>query len=306
MKRTEKVSIGRLSFTLELDAYELIREYLDKLQEFYDNQPDGEEVIESIEERMAELLIERCGINGIVNINIANEVITIIGKPEIIEESDADTKNKKEKRFKLYRDVDNSKLGGVCSGLATALNIDVTIIRAILVVLLILFMSIIEEAAPILVISYILMWIITPAADSPIKRRKMGEATTHKGMSNISKATRVTIGAILLIIGISILCCTLFSISIPIIGGINIVSYLEELEYGTLTLSEFNIPLLMTLFMVELIIPSIILLYEGIILTFDINRPKWRPGLWLFIVWLVIGFTLFSLLIAYSLNWLIL
>ncbi|MBO6249437.1 MAG: PspC domain-containing protein, partial [Bacteroidales bacterium] len=61
MKPVENVSIGGYVFSLETDACETANEYLSKLETFYSKIESGSEVMEGIEERMAELLLEQRG-----------------------------------------------------------------------------------------------------------------------------------------------------------------------------------------------------------------------------------------------------
>ncbi len=82
MKKVEKVSIGRYAFTLYEEAYYKASEYLDELSNYYSNREGGNEVMEGIEERMAELLLEKCGPGGIVSVEMISEVISILGRPE--------------------------------------------------------------------------------------------------------------------------------------------------------------------------------------------------------------------------------
>ena len=53
---------------------------------------------------------------------------------------------------KLYRDVKNGKIGGVCSGLSDYLDLDVTLIRIIWVVLII--------CAGTGLLLYLIMWVV--------------------------------------------------------------------------------------------------------------------------------------------------
>lgn len=55
---------------------------------------------------------------------------------------------------KLYRDTQNQSIGGVCSGLAEYLNMDVSTVR-ILMVLVVLFTG-------VGIIPYIVLWIVLP------------------------------------------------------------------------------------------------------------------------------------------------
>lgn len=82
-------------------------------------------------------------------------------------------------RKRLFRDPQNSLLGGVCSGLAAYLNMDPTIIRLLTVVLFFL-------SATTVAIVYIVLWIVVPPANTPLQRMRMrGESPT---MENIGKS----------------------------------------------------------------------------------------------------------------------
>ena len=60
MKPVEYVSIGGYAFSMEQDACSAAGSYLDELESFYLPRESGSEIMEEIEERMADLLIEKC------------------------------------------------------------------------------------------------------------------------------------------------------------------------------------------------------------------------------------------------------
>lgn len=60
---------------------------------------------------------------------------------------------------KFFRDTDAGKLGGVCSGLSTYFNIDVTLVRIIFVIALL--------CGSAGFWAYLLIWLIAPAAKTP-------------------------------------------------------------------------------------------------------------------------------------------
>ena len=103
MNQVEKNSIGGYAFTLETTAAEKIDKYLGELKEFYSGIESGNEIMEGIEERMAELLVEKCGENGIVTESIANTVINVLGKPEEIESESAEEKKNARKEEPVSR-----------------------------------------------------------------------------------------------------------------------------------------------------------------------------------------------------------
>jgi Putative stress-responsive transcriptional regulator len=153
--------------------------------------------MEGIEERMAELLIEKCGSGGVVSIGVVSSVIETLGKPEAIEnESDSfeepdsrdfgqsesrqsgNPKNQKKAggvKKRLYRDTANGKIAGVCSGLGTFLNIDPLVFRLVFVALMIcaVFTGWDEACffSPLLV--YVVLWICMPAARTVRQKDEM-------------------------------------------------------------------------------------------------------------------------------------
>ena len=40
--------------------------------------------------------------------------------------------------------------------------------------------------------------------------------------------------------------------------------------------------------LIAVLLPAIGLIYAGVLLIFDLRPPRWHPGLWLFILWLVV------------------
>ena len=174
MKQVEYVSIGGYVFSLEDSASRAAKEYLDQLEAFYSGKESGAEVMEGIEERLAELLLEKSCKGGVVTLAMVNDVISVLGRPETIEEETSDapdastvgeqgrttgsatadpdaepaeasrrssrnsSRNDAKPRRRLYRDPVNGKLAGVCSGLATYFNVDPAIFRIIFIVLTLL------------------------------------------------------------------------------------------------------------------------------------------------------------------------
>lgn len=206
MKPTININLAGYPFTIDDDAYRLLKDYLDTIRYAFETQDDTEDLAADIESRIAEILVEKdpSGIRIITRDEIS-KVIERIGKPsEFIEieqtvkykdgKPSEETKVEEEKvipppydpsrnynapfRKKLYRDPQNSMLGGVCSGLAYYLNIDVTIVRLLTVVLFFL-------SATTVGIAYIVLWIVVPEAVTPLqKMQMMGQEPT---MENIGK-----------------------------------------------------------------------------------------------------------------------
>ena len=188
MKEVERVSLGGYAFTLDTDAARLAEEYLGELEKHYDGRPGGSDILEGIEERMAELLMEKAGRDGVVSRTMMEEVTRILGRPEDIEaagEEEAKEEQREEipgqarndyKKRKLYRDMTNKMVAGVCSGLGTYFKTDVALFRILFVVFTLVFMFgfwrhghgwRISMAAPTL---YAILWICMPPAKTVRQR----------------------------------------------------------------------------------------------------------------------------------------
>lgn len=84
---------------------------------------------------------------------------------------------------RLFRDPMDSVFGGVCSGIAHFLKIDPVWVRLIFVLLALGMLEITSFSW--MAFLYILLWIIVPPADTPVKRMEMfGEAPT---LGNLAK-----------------------------------------------------------------------------------------------------------------------
>ena len=87
MKKVIKVSINKMPFTLAEDAYSVLKVYLDHLRRYYSGREGGSEIVDGIEERIAELLAERTGMDGrVVSKADIDNILEIMGPVEVIEE----------------------------------------------------------------------------------------------------------------------------------------------------------------------------------------------------------------------------
>ena len=201
MKKTFNINLAGYPFVIDEDAYNLLKDYLDTIRYAFDTNDDTEDLATDIESRIAEILLENFnGVQRIVTLQEISGVIERIGKPsdfieveDSVSNSDADRSeeikieeetitpppyepNKKSRnpfvRKNLFRDPQNAMLGGVCSGLANYIGIDVTIVRLLTVLLFFL-------SASTVAIVYIVLWIVVPEARTPLQRMKMmGEDPT--------------------------------------------------------------------------------------------------------------------------------
>ena len=185
MKKTFTINISGIVFNIDEDAYEKLGSYLRKIKKHFQGSEGGEEIINDIESRIAEILQDKMSDKKqVVTIDDIDEIIEIMGQPdEFTEESSEEDKAEDETfeapRYKrLYRDVDSRMLGGVCAGIAAYLKTDPVWIRLIFVVLTLF--------SGIGILIYLIMWIVVPEARTTAEKLEMKGRRVN--ISNIEKS----------------------------------------------------------------------------------------------------------------------
>lgn len=188
MKKVVTVGIGGRSFVIDEDAYQKLERYLDKFRQKTGNGNEAADIMEDLEQRIAELFYDELSGKGeVVNIASVNKVISQLGMPDgspVDESSDftsepAAAASNQTVVKRLYRDPDNRVVGGVCSGLGHYLNIDMIIIRVIFGVSL--FMGGLGFWA------YIIFWIVAPQAMTAAQKCEMrGIPVTAENLRKVS------------------------------------------------------------------------------------------------------------------------
>ncbi|MDO4763780.1 MAG: PspC domain-containing protein [Flavobacteriaceae bacterium] len=176
MNKTVSIALAVFSFMIEEHAYIKLNDYLNALRKSL-AEDEVEEVMYDIEIRIAEIFNGLLGKREVVSSDDVERVIEQIGTPETIEEQEEtyySEKTKSQKKHKtnaqqkqLFRDPQNRKIAGVCSGLAHYIGIDVAIMRVIWVVSLFIF-----AVVPVLVF-YALLWVVIPKAETASDFLKM-------------------------------------------------------------------------------------------------------------------------------------
>jgi phage shock protein PspC (stress-responsive transcriptional regulator) len=171
MNKIITINLGGRAIQIEEDAYDALRDYLHQLEKQFAKTENGREIIEDIEARISEMLAEKLK-NGRVSINVSDvkEVVNIMGKPSDFEEdtpthSEEEYQPKGEFQKRLYRDVDQRFIGGVCSGLAHYFNMDITIVR---IVWLLMFFAFGTGF-----VIYIILWAVIPRANTTAEKIQM-------------------------------------------------------------------------------------------------------------------------------------
>ncbi|WP_316739792.1 PspC domain-containing protein [Pedobacter aquatilis] len=184
MEKTIIINIGNTIIHIEESAYELLKAYLNEVKQHFSNHADDLEIVTDIENRIAELLTEQMEEQKKQVVDASN-VNFVIGQMGRVQDFDAVEEGEEEPVIntsfhqqatdkKLYRDMDNRVIAGVCAGIAHYLNFDVKWIR--IAMFLIAFLG----GSGILV--YVILWIIMPKAQSRIEKMEMkGETANLQG-----------------------------------------------------------------------------------------------------------------------------
>lgn len=185
MNKVMNINIGGSIFHVDEDAYDKLRNYLRQLNRHFKNTKGGEEIINDIEARIVELFQQKVNDKKqVINMEDVNEVIAIMGKPSDFEEdveeeyfNDPDVRQVTRKR--LFRDIDNRLIGGVCSGLGAYFRIDTVWFRIAFVL---------ATFAGVSILVYLILWLIIPPARTISEKLEMqGDPVT---VSNIEKTIK--------------------------------------------------------------------------------------------------------------------
>lgn len=317
MKTTENISIAGYAFTIEVDAYDELVRYLDALKGVFEGHEGAEEITADIEERVAELLAEKYRPGMTISLEMVEDVKKRIGNPEELAQDEASGEQqdvtgaagqKKEnvKMKRIYRNIDDRMIGGVCSGLGIYFRLDKVFFRLLFAILLAVGIFCDNDGfLGTAVIGYLCLWIAMPAARTAEQKREMKGRPTNlesyrkggfelrKEMNEVAetpvgrtfkRAGGVFLGILLLIFGCSTL---LGSVLIPSMNGI--METLMGPASENMDASEAFVRELITfstfwkLLLVYIWLVALWLLYNGVMLTFNLKSPSWRPGLVLFI-----------------------
>ncbi|MBP6567400.1 MAG: PspC domain-containing protein [Saprospiraceae bacterium] len=198
MNKTFNINLGSYPFAIDEDAYEYIQNYLDTIRRHFSASDGCEEILYDIEVRMAELFQEHLKGRAIISMKEIDEVIMIMGKPEdfgaepMAESHQSSTRGKKsDTKIKpgkrLFRDPDDKKLAGVCSGISAYLGIEDPLwVRLIFAILLFTGTG---------VITYIILWALVPEASNAGDKLAMrGEPATIHNIAKVVEEELTDLG----------------------------------------------------------------------------------------------------------------
>ncbi len=162
MNKILHINIGGLPFTIDEDAFQYFDNYLNNLNKHFAGSDGSKEIMQDIEQRIAEILQEKLQKSAIINKQMIEQIIATMGTPKDFE-STGSTSTTEEKDWgfhpgkKLFRDPNNKKIAGVCSGLSHYLGIEDPIFLRIAFILGL-------SAGGFTFILYMILWIVTKPA----------------------------------------------------------------------------------------------------------------------------------------------
>lgn len=314
MKTTEKISLGGYAFVIESEAYVELESYLSEIRECFRNDNSADEIIDDIEVRIAELLKEKYADSTVVNMRMIASIKERIGDPKEVagqeEEEDVVKETSKcplrDKR--LYRDIDDRALAGVCSGLGLYFNIDKVVFRLFFLIAFCLgFFDAEDGLFTLAILAYIILWIAMPAARTVEEKcemyrkpidlkdyrdnenrftREIKEAAGSPALHTAFRILGIAAGIIFIIMGLGGFSATIFFPSLPEIIGSHVEfdPLIPEDIIGSRIVLD---PVFWWLMFGVVGFASLGLLYTGVVLCFNLKTPSWRPGLIIFILWVV-------------------
>jgi len=191
MNKTVSINLAGIFFHIDEDAYQKLQTYFEAIKASLQNTEGASEIIADIEGRVAELFSERIKTSQqVVSNKEVNEIVSIMGQPEdykideeLFEEPPKNEKSDSQKR-RLFRDRDNSYIGGVSSGFGYYFGVDPLIIR--------LFWVILIFGAGMGPLLYIILWILIPAANTTAEKLSMMGKPIN--ITNIEKKVKEEFG----------------------------------------------------------------------------------------------------------------
>ena len=325
MNEIKKCSISGVGFTFEKAAYDRLNNYLASLKEAYKNSPDSEEILADIEARIAELILSaQSDAQCVVTLPIIENIIEQLGSPEAISGEEEKAGNSSESRIprRLYRDLENAKLGGVCAGLAKHFGVDAVWIRlAIFSPFILFFLGRIPgmwwsyqlggNLFGIFFLTYLILWFAIPEAKSARQKLEAeGKPISASTIANRQGATQeeqakssvasvvTTFGRFMVIVMKVLLGLLLFPVAfvvfflllslVVITAGVGELFIVDIGNFAGVidAANEVGVPL-MAFALLLILVPAIYIGYLFVTLLIN-KKPRWWVLLVTILAWLLV------------------
>lgn len=175
MNKTVNINLAGIFFHIDEDAYLKLSRYLEAIKRSFTDSQGRSEIISDIEARIAELFSERIqNEKQVVGMPLVDKVISIMGQPEDYLVDDEIFEDEPQPKYsyrsttakKLFRDTDNSYIGGVSSGLGHYLGIEAIWLRLLWILLAI-------GSGGTFIFVYLVFWALVPEAKTTSEKLYM-------------------------------------------------------------------------------------------------------------------------------------
>jgi phage shock protein PspC (stress-responsive transcriptional regulator) len=320
MDKTININLGGTLFQIDEEAYRILRDYLQAINNRFANVQGGHETIEDIESRIAEIFQSQKGLAGAISRENVDSMISIIGKPEEFDPGEPEINKQpySSKKKKMYRNPDDTIVGGVCSGIAGYLDSDPVLFRILFVVFALFF--------GVGFFVYLALWIALPIARTDAQKRDLYGSSYHTSITHddthengtpgpnysysrlgnavnevfraIGKVFYIFFRIILIIIGVAfvltgflfILCYVMiFFFKFPGIfsidsAGVNLFNIPDLLNY---IVNPAAVPWIMILTSITVILPMLAIIYWGVKMIFWFHARDGVVSLVALVVWVM-------------------
>lgn len=181
MEQTVSINLAGMVFHIEKPAYDVLEQYLSDIRQQLSQNNNAEDVLQDVENRMAELFEQRLGNRKeVITHQEVEAVKEEMGAPDSFrDEMDQEQPNQEETKNTasnpkfITRDSENGIIGGVCAGIGHYYDFDPVWLR-------------LGFVAAVLILGggflvYIALWLVLPAKKKTIKTT--GDRHTAKANS---------------------------------------------------------------------------------------------------------------------------
>jgi phage shock protein PspC (stress-responsive transcriptional regulator) len=233
MKKNISINISGIIFHIEDDGYELLRQYLDSINNYFGSFKDSSEILADIESRVAEIFLGKLNDGKqVITLDDVQSLIATMGSVNDFKAAEEQENGSKEQAYttnestfknqssasqphkRLYRDQKRKIIGGIGAGLGHYFNVDPVWPRLLLALLVL-------GSYGGLLLLYIILWIVLPASDELVEEqpvKKMFRNSGNKVLGGVAGGVAAFFGADLVLVRI------LFVLSI-FLGGLGILVY---------------------------------------------------------------------------------
>ena len=183
MDKTIKINLGGTLFQIDEEAYRMLRDYLQAIDRKFRNVSGGNETIEDIEFRIAEIFMSQKGLAGIISKENVEAMISTVGKPEDFDQEGGEgtSYHYTPGPRKLFRNPDDRVIGGVCGGIGAYADADPVWFRILFVIFTFMF--------GLGFLIYLALWIALPLANTSSQKREMYGSDNNQQRSQDGELT---------------------------------------------------------------------------------------------------------------------